>query len=148
MGKISDIGKLIAKGVGFLIKHKETVKDVADVAVGTAEAVSNMRSNRRGSEQLDTLEEAVAQLGQGVAELAQQTEEKLLALEASTEKNTTDLAAIREEMSQRMQSLEDALLRLDAEQIAYQKKLNARILTVSICGTIGILAAAVLAIVL
>ncbi len=140
MGLWNTIVKGVPKSAKFIYKHRDELKEAANVVTEAASATENIKKRRT--------EEKNSEIMTVITNNAKKIEELQINLEYRVSNISEELTIMKEDFNQRIQNLDNVLQQLKESQATYQKKSDFRFLLISICGSIGIVISIVLAIVL
>ena len=159
MGIWSTIGKGVAEGAKFVFKHRKEIEEAATAVKDTASFVSDMKQRKSGAkteknyfslveEENEHLKSTIAEIAEGIDALEELYNGKIQELESAMTDISGDLTATKEDFANQLKQLSENLTQLKKTQELYQKKTNARLLLLSICGGVGVFIAIILAVII
>ena len=159
MGIWRTIGKGVAKGAKFAFKHRKEIEEAATAVKDTASFVSEMKQRKSEAktekdyfslveEENEHLKSTIAEIAEGIDALEELYNGKVQELESAITDTSSDLTVTKEDFSNQLKQLSENLMQLKKTQELYQKKTNARLLLLSICSSVGVFLAIILAVIL
>lgn len=159
MGIWSTIGKGVAEGAKFAFMHRREIEEAAAAVKDTASFVSNIKQRKSEAktekeyfalveEENEHLKSTITEMAEGIAALEELYNGRVQELESAMGDIGGDLTATKEDLGNQLKRLNENLTQLNKAWETYQKRMDARLLLISICGGVGILLAIILAVVL
>ena len=152
------IWSVVKDGAKFVFKHRKEIAKVATAAKDTASFVSDIKQKKgehktekeyvSSEEENEPLESVITEMAEGITALEELYNGKVQELESAMDNIGSDFTATKEDFGNQLKVLNENLAQLKKVHEIYQKKMDTRLLLLSVCGGIGIFLAIILAIVL